>query len=110
MEPVTPRTTVFIFAVVLMPTESTKPQAPSTREVPNRKLQKSRRSWIDAWSLKVLWSLELGAWSFFSRQLQPPAEISFRPHDVAKLQQIFFHRFADDRVTVIALQFHLSCG
>src|SRR5947209_11635669 len=110
MEPVTPRTTVFIFAVVLMGTESSKHQAPSTREAPNRKLQRSRRSWIDVWSLKILWSLELGAWRFFSRQLQPPAQIPLRAHDVAEFQQIFLHRFADDGVTIIAPQLHLARG
>jgi hypothetical protein len=39
---------------------------------------------------------------------QPPAEIPLRAHDVAELLQIFFHRFTDDRVTVVAPELHLT--
>ena len=40
--------------------QSSKLQVPSSKEVPNSKLQAA----IEAWSLELLWSLKLGTWSF----------------------------------------------
>ena len=45
-----------------------------------------------------------------SGQSKPSAQITFRAHDVAKLLQILFHRFADDRVAIVAPKFHLARG
>ena len=38
------------------------------------------------------------------------AQITFRAHDVAKFLQILFHRFADDRVAIVAPKFHFARG
>jgi hypothetical protein len=43
--------------------ESSKHQAPSTRETPSTKLQTARGNFH--WNLVIGASLELGAWSFF---------------------------------------------
>src|SRR5437764_5571810 len=43
-----------------------------------------------------------------SLQNQPPAQDSFRAHNLTKFQQIFFHRFADDGVAAIAPVLHLA--
>src|SRR5260370_37411535 len=43
--------------------ESTKHQNPSSREATNSKFQTRA---VEAWCLVLLWSLELGIWSFLS--------------------------------------------
>src|SRR6266511_2882485 len=47
---------------------NTKNQAPNTKEIPSSKLQTAARASsleLGAWSLELLWCLELGIWSFF---------------------------------------------
>ena len=47
--------------------ESTKPQLPSSREIPSTKPQSSARvAMIGCWMLGLLWSLELGVWRLFA--------------------------------------------
>jgi len=46
---------------------SSKFQAPTSGEAPNTRLQFCIHAAIGVWSLKFLWSLELGIWSFFMR-------------------------------------------
>src|ERR1700731_134573 len=111
MEPVTPRTTHFCFGSELICRKNSKHQAPSSREAPNSKLQTRTCALplvFEVWGFSGAWCLVLGA--FCSRHLQPPAQISLRPHDVAKLLQILLHRFADDGVTIIPPQFHFARG
>ncbi len=41
-------------------------QTSTSREAPNLKLQTGAATFpLEAWSLKFLWSLEVGAWNFF---------------------------------------------
>src|SRR5690242_16130204 len=49
--------------------DSAKIQAPSSREIPNTKLQCGRVPTRDfgIWNLELLWCLDLGAWSFVMR-------------------------------------------
>src|SRR6476660_8344681 len=51
------------------PYESTKHQAPSSREIPNTRLQSGCvpiRD-VESWSLERRWCVERGAWSFLMR-------------------------------------------
>ena len=43
-------------------------------------------------------------------QNHPAAQITLRAHDVTKLEQIFFHRTADDGVAIIAPMLHFARG
>src|SRR5262249_19833403 len=70
---------------------SSKFQAPSSREIPITKLQTYQaanlaHAAIGAWSLKFLWSLELGIWSFvapncISADVSTLSRIRIRPQD-----------------------------
>jgi hypothetical protein len=42
---------------------SNKPQAPNIKKLQGLNLLIATR-WFEIWSLKLLWNLELGAWSF----------------------------------------------
>jgi hypothetical protein len=55
--------------------QSSKFQAPTSREIPNFKLQTpvSPNERFDVWSLELLWSLDVGAWNF-----NWPDRISYR--------------------------------
>src|SRR5262245_50994202 len=46
--------------------QSSKNQAPRSRETLNTKHQHTRHEKSGAWILMLLWSLDLGAWSLFS--------------------------------------------
>src|SRR6266487_7100357 len=45
-----------------------------------------------------------------SPQNQPPAQNTFRAHNLAKFLQIFLHRFADNGVAVVAPVLHFARG
>jgi hypothetical protein len=50
-----------------MKAPSTNIQAPEKHKTPNFKPKSERAAFsVGAWSLKFLWSLELGIWSFVS--------------------------------------------
>src|SRR6267142_1394963 len=54
---------------------SSKHQHPRSRETSRTKLPNLRRAtWLDYWSLKFLWMLELGCWSFSARRHQWPVK------------------------------------
>ena len=57
--------------------QSSKHQVPSSRETPSPKAQAPKSPWppvrfrVGAWTLELIWSLELGAWSFAARHSSP---------------------------------------
>src|ERR1035441_5037790 len=52
--------------------KSSKLQAPTSREAPTFNVQtKLHVAWFEAWCLKFLWSLDVGAWSFHIKRRCP---------------------------------------
>src|SRR5215831_1953030 len=49
--------------------QSSKFQAPTSREAPNSNIQSRAQIRLGVWNLKFLWSLEVGIWSFLLRLL-----------------------------------------